>query len=109
MSGPTTRHDADPDAEKATAAAHFEPNLGAPAVVDPAVERSVVRKLDHRIVPLVAFLCKSSARAKIAKIAGARILNRQPGRVFNGVFWLTNGRNPHRAVLLSFLDRSNIG
>ncbi|KAK6848789.1 MFS transporter [Apiospora arundinis] len=54
MSDPI-RHDADPGAEKATAA-QYEPKLGASPVVDHATERKVVRKLDHRIVPLVAFL-----------------------------------------------------
>jgi len=87
MSGPK-RHDADPDAEKATAA-YFEPKLGASAVVDQTVERSVVRKLDHRIVPLVAFLCKSSL-PRLPSLSAHPY--RRPGQVVWD-FQLTNGQS----------------
>ncbi|KAK8058065.1 MFS transporter [Apiospora phragmitis] len=50
------RQDSDQDPEKGTVA-RTEPKAGAAtAVVDHALEQSVVRKLDYRIVPLVSFL-----------------------------------------------------
>ncbi|KAK7935950.1 pantothenate transporter liz1 [Apiospora marii] len=55
MSDPIRHEASDQDAEKGHAG-QIEPKLGATAVVDAALERRVVRKLDHRIVPLVSFL-----------------------------------------------------
>lgn len=57
MSDPIRHKATDQDAEKGSAA-QIEPKLGATAVVESALERHVVRKLDYRIVPLVSFLCK---------------------------------------------------
>ena len=53
------------DEEKATRAADDDTSLpGGHHQVSPEIERRVVRKLDQRLVPLVAVLCTSSSDLK---------------------------------------------
>lgn len=65
-STPSAQSSSDP--EKTTKHVQVESTPSGPRAqgIDPAVERRVVRKLDWRVPPLVAFLCEFGCANKVA-------------------------------------------
>lgn len=65
-STPSAQPSSDP--EKTTKHVQVESAASGPRAqgIDPAVERRVVRKLDWRVPPLVAFLCEFGRAKKVA-------------------------------------------